>query len=84
MKTNVSFHPPVPPPFRPVHVELIFELQEELDAFGNLFNHNAVAYAVQKATGIEFPCLHEDFQKAGANINSKIPELSDAFKRYFC
>jgi len=83
MKTNVSFLPTVPPPFRPVKIELVFESQAELDALGMLFNHNAVVYALNKATGIEVPPLHEDFKKAGANISSRISELSAALKAFF-
>jgi len=81
MKSNI-IRPPVPA-FKPIHFELVFESQTELDAFGILFNHAPVMDALERTAGIKLPPLHEDLESAGANVNHGITKFSEYLRKTF-
>ena len=62
-------------------VELIFESQAELNAFGILFNYAPVMNALEKTIGAALPPLQEDFEQAGANINDGIFKFSEHLRK---
>lgn len=54
--------------FQPVAFQFTFETQEELDAFGTLFNFAPITDALDKM-GLSTGSAYSDLQKAGANIH---------------
>lgn len=60
MKAEVSKAVPLPPPFTPVELKLVFETPDELEAFYAIMNHTTVvestkflvqAHLIRKALG---------------------------------
>jgi len=59
------------PVFRPVTIQLTFDTQEELDAFGSFFNHAVIDRAcaeVLQSVGSKAPSFYAILHDAGANI----------------
>lgn len=46
MKAEVSKAVPLPPPFTPVELKLVFETPDELEAFYAIMNHTTVVESV--------------------------------------
>jgi len=69
--------------FKPVKIEIIFETQRELDAFGTLFNHCAFYDVYYQVFGSYLPLLHEVVRNAGGNIDRDFKKVAEALNRYF-
>lgn len=64
MKTSIS----TAPAFSPRSITITFESQEELDAFGQLFNYGPVATALERACGGATMRLYDPMRELGAKI----------------
>jgi len=70
-------------PFKPVKIELIFESQRELDAYGTMFNHCAFHDVVYQVFGFYPPAMHDVMRDAGADIDRDFKKVAEALNNYF-
>ena len=67
--------------FIPRSITLTFETQEELDAFGKLFNSTAITDALEEFSGVPID-LYRDFEALGARV-SPPADLTKLIKKSF-
>lgn len=66
---KVETHPDQVPVFSPRSIEIVFETQDELDAFGALFNTLAATSAVEKYGGFSTSEIRKAVVEVGGDFN---------------
>jgi hypothetical protein len=70
--------------FQPVTIQLTFENQQELDAFGTVFNFSPVGEAYSELSGDRKVDAHfqiyEEVIKLGGDVSVKIDEFQNKIK----
>jgi len=72
--------------FKPVTIQLTFETQDELDAFGSFFNHAVIdrAFAeVLQSVGSKAPALYVIFHDAGAHIARHLDTVTKTLTKIY-
>jgi hypothetical protein len=84
MKTQITKAPEV---FKPVSIEITFETQRELDAFGSLMNHARIGKAVENLGRMEQWTILEKIAKPlhelGADIGGGVDAIDDFLKKAY-
>ena len=65
---KIKKHTLTPKTFQPVSIEIEFESQRELDAFGRMFNTSFIAQKLRDK-GLESSAIYKVAQEAGGNIH---------------
>lgn len=59
------------PVFQPKTIEITFESQKELNAFGAIMNYPLFTDALEKAGGIDTACIRSVIEDAGGRVSGE-------------
>ena len=80
---KVTLQPLAQKAFAPVNITFTFESQEELDAFGSVFNLSPIANAFAHAGGVSGSVIYKRIIEAGGDVSKYISDYSDFLQGWY-